>query len=134
MLGQPVSVYVGVDGPGRRQGLTALLDASPEFELVGASEADDRCLRSVVANRPMLVVLASRLDDPSARIADLVDKVHRGSPATTILVLGADPVDQPADADSPTAERYLALTAPLMETYAEILAAGRASHRAVAHR
>jgi DNA-binding NarL/FixJ family response regulator len=127
MLGQPVSVYLGVDGPGRRQGLMALLDASPEFELVGASGADDECLRAVGANRPRLVVLAGGLDDPSARITDLVGKVHQGCSTTTILVLGAVPADQVAEPDSAPAELYLALTAPLMEVYAGILAAGRAS-------
>jgi DNA-binding NarL/FixJ family response regulator len=127
MLGQPVSVYLGVDGPGRRQGLMALLDASPEFELVGASEADDECLRAVVANRPRLVVLGGGLDDPSARITDLVAKVHEASPTTTILVLGAVPADQLVEPDGVPAELYLAVTAPLMEVYAGILAAGRAS-------
>jgi DNA-binding NarL/FixJ family response regulator len=127
MLGQPVSVYLGVDGPGRRQGLMALLDASPEFELVGASEANDECLRAVVANRPSLVVLAGVLDDPSARITDLVGKVHEASPRTTILVLGAVPANQLTEPDATPAELYLALTAPLMEVYAGILAAGRAS-------
>lgn len=127
MLGQPVSVYLGVDGPGRRQGLMALLDASPEFELVGASEADDECLRAVVANRPRLVVLGGGLDDPSARITDLVAKVHEASPTTTILVLGAVPADQLVEPDGAPAELYLAVTAPLMEVYAGILAAGRAS-------
>jgi DNA-binding NarL/FixJ family response regulator len=118
---------LGVDGPGRRQGLMALLDASPEFELVGASEADDECLRAVVANHPRLVVLAGGFDDPSARITDLVGKVHQESPATTILVLGAVPADQLEEPDSARAELYLAVTAPLMEVYAGILAAGRAS-------
>jgi DNA-binding NarL/FixJ family response regulator len=127
MLGQPVSVYLGVDGPGRRQGLMALLDASPEFDLVGASAADDECLRAVVANRPRLVVLAGGLDDPSARITDLVGKVHEESPTTTILVLGAVPSDQLSESDGTPAELYLALTAPLMEVYSGILAAGRAS-------
>jgi hypothetical protein len=105
----------------------ALLDPSPEFELVGASAADDECLRAVVANRPRLVVLAGGLDDPSARITDLVGRVHEASPTTTILVLGAVPADQLAEPEGTAAELYLAVTAPLMEVYAGILAAGRAT-------
>lgn len=108
----------------------ALLDASPEFELVGASEADDECLRAVVVNRPRLVVLAGGVDDPSARIAGLVGKVHEESPTTTVLVLGAVPADQLAEAEGAPAQLYLAFTASLMEVYAGILAAGRATRAA----
>jgi DNA-binding NarL/FixJ family response regulator len=131
MFRQPVSVYVGVDGPGRRQGLIALLDASPEVELVGASEAGEECLQAITANHPGMVVLAGRFNDPSARIADLVGRVHRESPATTILVLGDVPAAQAAESDGATAERYVSLTAPLMEIYTAILAAGRTSRTAL---
>jgi hypothetical protein len=74
-----------------------------------------------------LVVLSGGVDDPSGRITDLVGKVHEESPTTTILVLGAVPADQPAEAESAPAELYLAFTASLMEVYSGILAAGRAS-------
>jgi hypothetical protein len=124
MLDQPVSVYLGVDGSGRRQSLTALLDASFEFDLIGASEAGDECLRAVVVNRPRLLVLAGHPDDPPARLGELIGRVRQGSPTTSIVALGVAPEGQPPS-DPRTAERYLAPIAPLTEIYAGILVAAR---------
>jgi DNA-binding NarL/FixJ family response regulator len=124
MLNRPVSVYVGVDGPGRRHGLTALLGASADFELIGASKADDQCLRSVVVNRPRLLVLAGHLHDPPAPIAELIDKVRQGSPGTAIVALSA-PDDTPSVPDRRMADLYLTPTSALTEIYAGILVAAR---------
>jgi len=75
-----------------RDGLVALLDAQPDFRIVGAAEGSDAGLRRVQAAKPDVVLVDAFLGNQ--RSHRLVESVRATAPEARVVVMGLLPAEE----------------------------------------
>lgn len=130
MLGSPTRTFICMDAQERRDRLVRLLAAYGQLDVVGADVADHRALRSIIARRPGLVLMAPRVD-AVGKAAWLTRRVHHALPdCAVVAAAGEGPDLRPAGELSE--DRCLPVDAPLTDLIEAALHAARPHEVAVA--
>lgn len=91
-MGKQIEVLVIEDNRLVRDGLTALLDAQPDFRVVAAVEAAEAGLRHAQQSKPHVVLVDATLENDSSE--RLVEEVRKTVPESKVIVMDLLPVQQ----------------------------------------
>ena len=91
-MAKSIRVLVIEDNRLLRDGLAALLDAQPDFKVVGAAEGPDAGLLRVQETKPHVVLVDASLRNHSSR--RLVESVRKTAPEARVIVMDLLPVEE----------------------------------------
>jgi DNA-binding NarL/FixJ family response regulator len=92
-LRQPVRVVLADDHDAFVEGLSVVLSAETDLEVVALAGDGAEALKAVVAHAPDVLVADTQMPGPD--VAELVRLVGQARPATRVLLLAEDPTQPP---------------------------------------
>jgi DNA-binding NarL/FixJ family response regulator len=122
---QPVRIVLADDQYAFVEGLSMVLSAEPDLEVVALAGDGTQALQAVVAHAPDVLVVDTQMPGPD--VAELVRLVGQARPATRVLLLAEDPRRPPNGqvASSAHAGTTRAVSARELAAAIRAMAAGR---------